>query len=67
MYVGVLLMLVGHFLWFEFIWLIIYTVVAFAIIHLFVTLYEEPTLRKKFGTSYEEYLRRVPRWIPRFK
>ncbi len=32
----------------------------------FVLLYEEPTLRRKFGAEYEEYCRRVPRWIPRF-
>ncbi len=31
----------------------------------FVLLYEEPTLRKKFGTDYEEYCRNVPRWLPR--
>lgn len=67
MYVGILLILIGHFLWFEFIWLILYAALAFLIVHLFVTLYEEPTLRKKFGASYEEYLRRVPRWIPRFR
>ena len=30
----------------------------------FVLLYEEPTLRRKFGAEYEEYCRRVPRWIP---
>src|SRR5579864_3617276 len=28
-------------------------------------LYEEPTLRRKFGREYEEYCRHVPRWIPR--
>jgi protein-S-isoprenylcysteine O-methyltransferase Ste14 len=32
---------------------------------LFVVLYEEPTLRRKFGAEYEEYCRNVPRWIPR--
>jgi len=32
---------------------------------LFVQLYEEPTLLKKFGAEYEEYRRNVPRWIPR--
>jgi protein-S-isoprenylcysteine O-methyltransferase Ste14 len=32
---------------------------------LFVRFYEEPTLRRKFGTEYEAYLRGVPRWIPR--
>jgi protein-S-isoprenylcysteine O-methyltransferase Ste14 len=33
--------------------------------HLFVTLYEEPTLHKKFGESYEGYCRNVRRWWPR--
>jgi protein-S-isoprenylcysteine O-methyltransferase Ste14 len=31
-----------------------------------VVFYEEPTLRRKFGAEYEEYCRRVPRWLPRF-
>jgi len=31
----------------------------------FVLLVEEPTLRRKFGAEYEEYCRRVPRWLPR--
>ena len=34
---------------------------------LFVVAYEEPLLRHKFGAQYEEYCRRVPRWIPRFR
>jgi protein-S-isoprenylcysteine O-methyltransferase Ste14 len=33
--------------------------------HLFVVLYEEPTLRRRFGAEYEAYCRRVPRWWPR--
>ena len=33
--------------------------------HLFVIGYEEPTLGRRFGTSYAEYRRTVPRWIPR--
>ncbi len=33
--------------------------------HLFVVLYEEPTLRRQFGAEYENYCREVPRWIPR--
>jgi protein-S-isoprenylcysteine O-methyltransferase Ste14 len=32
---------------------------------LFVLLYEQPTLRKKFGAGYEEYCRNVRPWIPR--
>jgi len=67
MYVGIFLILLGHFLWFKNVWLIVYLVFAFLTVHLFVTLYEEPTLKRKFGAAYEDYLRRVPRWIPRFR
>jgi protein-S-isoprenylcysteine O-methyltransferase Ste14 len=45
-------------------------VIAFAVVlgvALFVVLYEEPTLRRKFGSQYEEYCRHVPRWIPRLR
>jgi protein-S-isoprenylcysteine O-methyltransferase Ste14 len=34
---------------------------------LFVMFYEEPTLRKKFGTDYDEYCRNVRRWWPRVR
>ena len=34
---------------------------------LFVLFVEEPALKQKFGTEYEEYCQRVPRWLPRFK
>jgi protein-S-isoprenylcysteine O-methyltransferase Ste14 len=67
MYVGVLSMIIGHFLWFGYWNLLVYAVLVFLAFHTFVTLYEEPALRRKFGVPYEEYLKRVPRWIPRFK
>ena len=41
--------------------------VAVAAVALFVRIYEEPALRKKFGPQYEEYCRNVPRWIPRMR
>ena len=34
-------------------------------VSVFVKLYEEPDLRRRFGEEYEEYCRRVPRWFPR--
>jgi protein-S-isoprenylcysteine O-methyltransferase Ste14 len=34
---------------------------------LFVRLYEEPTLRNKFGEEYEEYCRNVHRWLPHIR
>jgi len=39
----------------------------FAATMLFVLLYEEPALQRKFGAEYEDYCRCVPRWLPRFK
>jgi protein-S-isoprenylcysteine O-methyltransferase Ste14 len=36
-------------------------------VHLFVILYEEPTLRRKFGADDEAYCRNVSRWWPRMK
>lgn len=67
MYGGIFLILLGHFLWFKFISLIVYLVVVFVIVHSFVIFYEEPTLKRKFGEAYERYCERVPRWIPRMK
>ncbi len=66
-YLGVLTIIIGHFLWFKTIWMLAYLVVAFLVLHLFVTLYEEPTLKGKFGAAYENYCRSVPRWIPKIK
>jgi protein-S-isoprenylcysteine O-methyltransferase Ste14 len=33
--------------------------------HLFVVLYEEPTMTRLFGGASLSYRRAVPRWIPR--
>lgn len=33
--------------------------------HLFVVLYEEPSLQRRFGSSYVDYRQRVGRWIPK--
>lgn len=40
-------------------------VVLLVFFYLRVVRSEEPALRKRFGIAYEEYCRRVPRWIPR--
>jgi protein-S-isoprenylcysteine O-methyltransferase Ste14 len=44
--------------------LAIYWAVWFACANLFVIGYEEPTLRRQFGASYDAYTRQVGRWIP---
>lgn len=65
MYVAGVIALLGWILWSPSLPLIVAPFLFFSAAHLFVTLYEEPTLKKKFGAAYEEYLKRVPRWIPR--
>ena len=67
MYVAGLITLLGWILWSPSLPLILAFFLFLLATHLFVTLYEEPTLKKKFGAAYEEYLKQVPRWIPKFK
>lgn len=67
MYLSVLLVLLGECVMFRSWRLLRYAAFCFAFAFLFVLLYEEPALRSKFGASYEEYCRSVPRWIPRFR
>ena len=64
-YIGAGLALVGASLFYGSLALLGYTAVFFLVSHLFVILYEEPTLRRTFGTEYEEYCREVGRWLPR--
>jgi protein-S-isoprenylcysteine O-methyltransferase Ste14 len=45
--------------------LVAYAGVMAVFFHLFVTGYEERTLRRRFGAAYLEYRRSVPRWLPR--
>ena len=67
MYVGVLLVLVGEALLFASATLLWYSAAVCAGFNLFVLLYEEPTLRHKFGAAYESYCAAVPRWLPRLR
>ncbi|MDF1593358.1 MAG: isoprenylcysteine carboxylmethyltransferase family protein [Desulfobacterales bacterium] len=67
MYLGALVILLGHVLWFQSFRLLIYVAALAAAFHLFVVFYEEPHLRRKFGDSYEGYCRMVSRWIPKLK
>ncbi len=65
MYVGILLILLGEALLLESRAHFGYAAAAMVMFNLFIILYEEPSLRKRFGASYEEYCRTVGRWIPR--
>jgi protein-S-isoprenylcysteine O-methyltransferase Ste14 len=65
MYIGAGLALGGASLFYQSLPLLGYTAAFFLVTHLFVVLYEEPTLRRSFGTDYESYCRQVRRWWPR--
>lgn len=63
MYVGVLAMIFGQALAYRSKSISIYGSGVLGALYLFVLVYEEPTLRRLFGSEYEEYCRRVPRWL----
>jgi protein-S-isoprenylcysteine O-methyltransferase Ste14 len=65
MYIGAVLALGGAALFYESLPLLGYTAAFFLVTHIFVVLYEEPTLRRTFGADYEAYGRQVRRWWPR--
>ena len=63
MYVGVVLAVFGQAIVFASRATAIYGAVLWMFFHLTVVLLEEPHLRELHGGSYEEYCRRVPRWL----
>jgi len=66
MYVAILSLILGQALLFGDIRLLEYAVFVWLAFHVFVSAYEEPTLRRTFGAEYETFCANVPRWIPRF-
>ena len=67
MYISLVLILLSESLIFRSERLLGYAFGFWICIHLLVILYEERSLRKKFGTLYEKYCKEVPRWIPNFR
>jgi protein-S-isoprenylcysteine O-methyltransferase Ste14 len=67
MYIGVAMVIVGEAALFRSSHLVEYAAAMLLTAHVFVVFYEEPTLQRTFGESYEEYRRDVPRWIPNFR
>jgi protein-S-isoprenylcysteine O-methyltransferase Ste14 len=45
--------------------LVVYWLIWFVAANLFVIGYEEPTLRRRFGSAYDRYCATVGRWLPR--
>ena len=66
MYVSVVSVIFGQGLILGNVTLLAYGALVWLLFHLFVLVYEEPTLRASFGSEYQTFCAEVPRWIPRF-
>ena|SRR5215469_7003308 len=45
--------------------ILLFAVAFFAVCYVYVLQVEEPSLKKRFRTEYEEYCKAVPRYVPR--
>ena len=64
-YFGALLVQLGYIVWFTSGIMIIYFLFFVLAFHILIVFIEEPVLRNTFGAAYDEYVKSVPRWIPR--
>lgn len=67
MYLAVASLILGQGLFFGNVRVLEYGIAVWAAFHLFVLLYEEPTLRNTYGPEYEEFCTNVRRWVPRLR
>ena len=65
MYLAVVSIVFGQALLFDSTTLLWYGALVWLAFHLFVRLYEEPTLRRRYGEQYDRYRASVRRWRPR--
>ncbi|HEY1243043.1 MAG TPA: isoprenylcysteine carboxylmethyltransferase family protein [Bryobacteraceae bacterium] len=63
MYLSVLSIVWGQALVFRSAALVVYGAALLVLFHLVVTQIEEPHLRRREGAKFDDYCRRVPRWI----
>lgn len=67
MYVAVVLLILGQGLLFGDVRVLECGIGVWIAFHLFVLIYEEPTLRNSYGTEYEAFCVNVHRWVPRLR
>lgn len=66
-YLALVALIAGQALLFASPGLLAYAGLVWLACHLFTLGYEEPTLKKTFGTQYESYRANVHRWLPRWR
>jgi len=66
MYVAIVVAILGQGLILGNVALLAYGGLVWLLFHVFVLVYEEPTLGTTFDAEYQSFCAEVPRWIPRF-
>jgi protein-S-isoprenylcysteine O-methyltransferase Ste14 len=67
MITGVVVMLLGEALFFNALGIMVWACIFFAMNTMYFIFKEEPAMLARFGASYAEYKKHVPRWIPRLR
>ena len=67
MYVAVVSLILGQGLFLGDVRVLEYGIAVWTAFHLFVLIYEEPTLRNTYGSEYEDFCTNVHRWVPRLR
>ena len=67
MYVGVGLVIAGQCLAFRSLSLVVWLALFTVAVTVFVVVYEQPTLRARYGASYDAYCGSVPAMVPRLR
>ena len=67
LYIGNTVIMAGICFMSELIWFVPVVVVYCGVLYSLVVRYEEAHLTSKYGETYVDYLRTVPRWIPRVR
>lgn len=64
-YLGAFALLLGLSLWRGSATLLATALAFLPAMHVFLVLVEEPATRRRLGPAYDDYQKRVPRWLPR--
>jgi protein-S-isoprenylcysteine O-methyltransferase Ste14 len=64
---SLIMVIVGEFLTYGNIILLLWLFAMTRILYLIVSNYEEPQLERRFGSKWQTYCKKVPPWIPRLK
>ena len=65
MYLAEIFIFLGLFFLLGYLLLFFYSMAFFSIVNMLVIYIEEPEMQRKFGKQYAEYVKKVPRWIPK--